>query len=78
VSKELIQQASDEVQKIRSVMRFILGNMNEISESQLESITADQLNLTDQYILHLLTDCFEKVNSIFHDFKSETRYANYT
>ena len=56
VSEALIQQAADEVQKLRSIFRFLLGNLQGISSRGLDRISVDQLVPTDRYVLHLLAE----------------------
>ncbi|KAK4037770.1 hypothetical protein OUZ56_029799 [Daphnia magna] len=59
VSNQLIQQASDDVQKIRSVIRFILGNLHGVTDFQLQQTDLKNLGFVDLYMLHLLTDFVE-------------------
>lgn len=65
VSNQLIQQASDDVQKIRSVIRFILGNLHGVTDFQLQQTDLKNLGFVDLYMLHLLTDFVETVMPIF-------------
>ncbi|XP_044766597.1 isoleucine--tRNA ligase, mitochondrial isoform X2 [Coccinella septempunctata] len=60
VSDNVLQVCSKEVQKIRSVLRFILGALNEYEEADQEY---SDLLFLDKYILHLLHD-------FYHEFKS--------
>lgn len=59
----MIRQASEDVQKIRAVMRFLLGNLNNVSEEKLDMVKLENLSLVDQYILHLLTEFVEMVSN---------------
>ena len=61
ISSTLIQQAAEDVQKMRAIFRFILGNLQEISQVDL-----DQVNITDRYMLHLLSEFVSNV--CFHVF----------
>lgn len=56
VSTQSIQQSSEDVQKIRSVLRFLLGNLNDVKIEQLQSACVHEFSLTDNYMLHLLTE----------------------
>ena len=56
VSSQLIKQAAEDVHKLRSVLRFILGNLHGVSQTQLDGVQVGNLNLTDKYALHLLAD----------------------
>jgi len=56
ISSTLIQQAAEDVQKMRAIFRFILGNLQEISQVDL-----DQMNITDRYMLHLLSEFVSNV-----------------
>ena len=56
VSIQSLQQSADDVQKIRSILRFLLGNLNDLTCVQLANIKQSHLGLTDRFILHLLTE----------------------
>lgn len=67
VSQTILQTSFDEVQKIRTVLRFALGAINNY---QFREISYENLTLLDRCLLHLLSD-FQlqvkvslKVNSI--------------
>ena len=61
VSNQLIELAAEDVQKIRSILRFLLGNLNEITLPQIDLVKLDNLSLIDRYTLHLLTGFVKKV-----------------
>lgn len=61
VSIHSIQQASEDIQKMRSVLRFLLGNLNAVTCSQFKQTNPTTLGLTDQYMLHLLSEFAENV-----------------
>ena len=56
VSSAIIKQAAEDVQKFRSVLRFLLGNLNGTTQSQLDKVVVDRLNPIDRYVLHLLAE----------------------
>ena len=56
-----MKQAAEDVQKFRSVLRFLVGNLNATTPSQLEKVRVDRLNPTDRYVLHLLADFVSNV-----------------
>ncbi len=64
VGIQSLQQASEDVQKIRSILRFLLGNLNDLTYAQLENIEINHLCLTDRYILHLLTEFISTVTCL--------------
>lgn len=51
VSQTALQASADEVQKIRSVLRFALGALHDYSERHIDY---KALMPIDQYLLHLL------------------------
>lgn len=51
VSERLLQTSADEVQKIRGILRFVLGALSDYTFSD---IPYNSLTLIDKYILHLL------------------------
>merc|ERR1740128_398042 len=63
VSGTIIKQAAEDVQKFRSVLRFLLGNLSGTTQSHLDKVAVDRLNPTDRYVLHLLA---EFVENVFH------------
>lgn len=56
VSPQSIQQASEDVQKLRSVLRFLLGNIDGVTYDRLEKLNISSFRLTDRYMLHLLSE----------------------
>ncbi|XP_076272179.1 isoleucyl-tRNA synthetase, mitochondrial [Rhynchophorus ferrugineus] len=57
VSSNMLNQAKDEVQKIRSSMRFCLGALNNYEYNENDS---ENLLLIDKYMLHCIWDYFNK------------------
>lgn len=51
VSQNVLQASADEVQKIRSVLRFALGALHDYKD---EFIDYKSLTLIDKYMLHTL------------------------
>lgn len=51
VSSNILQSSADEVQKVRNVMRFALGALNDFKNSVANY---NSLHLIDKYLLHLL------------------------
>lgn len=56
VSPQSIQQASEDVQKLRSVLRFLLGNIDGVTWDQLKKQDISSFRVTDRYMLNLLTE----------------------
>ncbi|XP_046658057.1 isoleucine--tRNA ligase, mitochondrial-like isoform X2 [Daphnia pulicaria] len=67
VSIHSIQQASEDIQKMRSVLRFLLGNLNAVTCSQFKQTNPTTLGLTDQYMLHLLSEFAENALSAYQE-----------
>lgn len=53
VSQTILQASFDEVQKIRNVLRFALGAINDY---QFKEVSYENLTLLDRCLLHLLYD----------------------
>ncbi|KAF2884619.1 hypothetical protein ILUMI_21555 [Ignelater luminosus] len=64
VSTNVLQASADEVQKIRSVLRFAVGALFDYKEKSMEY---SSLLMIDKYLLHLLrnfhTQMFESINN---------------
>lgn len=58
VSSNVLEASSDEVQKIRSVLRFSLGSLSDYTEKPDD---CNNLLLIDKYMLHLLALFSEQV-----------------
>lgn len=58
------------MQKIRAVLRFLLGNLHDADEKTLNTHRIDDLCVTDAYMLHLLSEFSIKVKThlilVFH------------
>lgn len=65
VSKNVLQSCQEDVQKIRSVLRFILGSLGDFKSNE---INYEDLFLTDKYILHLLSKSKEKINQNYEKY----------
>lgn len=59
VSQTILQASFDEVQKIRNVLRFALGAINDF---QFNEVSYENLTLLDRCILHLLSDFHVQVS----------------
>lgn len=51
ISTNILQSSTDEVQKVRNVMKFALGALNDFKNSHHDY---KSLHLIDKYLLHLL------------------------
>lgn len=61
MSEQLIHQASQDVQKLRSVMRFLLGNLDGVSATHLEKLDWTKFGLVDRYVLNGLSEFVKMV-----------------
>lgn len=59
VSTNILNQSKDEVQKIRSILRFTIGAL---SDYQYDEEDCQHTRLVDRYILHLLLQFHGKVS----------------
>lgn len=63
VSQNVLQASADEVQKIRSVLRFALGALHDYKH---ELVDYKSLTLIDKYMLHELWKFHHQVNFFFN------------
>ncbi|KAK4876897.1 hypothetical protein RN001_009403 [Aquatica leii] len=68
VTTNVLQSSSEEVQKIRSVLRFALGALCDYSD---HPTIYSSLNLIDKYLLHLLLKFYLQVSDIYNSYKYE-------
>ncbi|XP_031347097.1 isoleucine--tRNA ligase, mitochondrial isoform X2 [Photinus pyralis] len=65
VSDNILQTSADEVQKIRSVLRFALGSLFDYEENVMH---ASHLLVIDKYMLHLLHNLHNKVFQAYNSY----------
>lgn len=63
VSENVLKGSADEVQKLRSTLRFALGSLFDYKDVEF---TYDDILLIDKYLLHLLYEYKSQVSFIYH------------
>ncbi|KAJ8969178.1 hypothetical protein NQ314_001881 [Rhamnusium bicolor] len=66
VSTNVLQCSADEVQKIRSVLRFALGSLSDYEKSDEDQ---ENLLLIDRYMLHLLYQFHKQVGEFIKEYQ---------
>ncbi|KAJ3663117.1 hypothetical protein Zmor_007426 [Zophobas morio] len=66
ISKNVLQASADELHKIRSVIRFALGCLNDY---QQPAVDYNSLSLLDKYMLHLLYLFHEQTQDAINDYQ---------
>ncbi|KAI7851172.1 tRNA synthetases class I-domain-containing protein [Circinella umbellata] len=66
VGPSIIAQVSDNIRKIRTTARFLLGNLHDFTYK--DCVPYDQLNETDRYMLHELFEFGERVTQAYDNF----------
>jgi isoleucyl-tRNA synthetase len=74
ISKNVLQASADELQKIRSVLRFALGALHDY---QLREMEYKNLTLLDKYILYLLYAFHQQVISVWYYFFDENTWFEF-
>ena len=66
ISNTFLRSAEENVQKLRQILRFLVGFVNEptIDELEIEDVIYDELEYMDQYMLTLVMD-FQKQVTIY-------------
>lgn len=66
ISLNVLQASADEVQKIRSVLRFAVGALFDYKEKPIQY---SSLLIIDKYLLHLLANFHKQVRCILYVYK---------
>jgi isoleucyl-tRNA synthetase len=73
ISKNVLQASADELQKIRSVLRFALGALHDY---QLREMEYKNLTLLDKYILYLLYAFHQQTQEAIDDYQFQVISKN--
>uniref|UniRef100_A0A8C5PUW9 isoleucine--tRNA ligase n=1 Tax=Leptobrachium leishanense TaxID=445787 RepID=A0A8C5PUW9_9ANUR len=60
----VLNSAQDDINKLRNVLRFMLGNLNGFVPER-DAVTSSEMFVIDQYMLHLLQDYASKVSDAY-------------
>ncbi|CAH2254123.1 isoleucine--tRNA ligase, mitochondrial [Pelobates cultripes] len=60
----VLNSAQDDINKLRNVLRFMLGNLNGFTP-ETDSVPSTKMYVIDQYMLHLLQDYSSKVSEAY-------------
>ncbi|KAF5277479.1 hypothetical protein FQR65_LT03816 [Abscondita terminalis] len=66
VRKNVLESSAEEVQKIRSVMRFALGGLYDYND---DSMNYKSLYVVDKYLLHLLRQFYLQVRFLYENYE---------
>ena len=61
VSDRILASSKQETDRIRSILRFVISNLNEFDEP----IHFKEMKLVDQYLLHCLAKYFQKISRFY-------------
>ncbi|XP_076060006.1 isoleucyl-tRNA synthetase, mitochondrial isoform X2 [Oratosquilla oratoria] len=68
VGPKILQQSNDQVQKVRSVIWFLLSMLHGYKPDE-HSLPVSDLRLVDQYMLHILYEHILQIQSHYEDFR---------
>ncbi|KAM6467595.1 isoleucine--tRNA ligase, mitochondrial isoform 1-T1 [Liasis olivaceus] len=67
IGPDVLSSARDDINKLRNILRFLLGNLAGFSP-ETDSIPTSEMYVIDQYILHLLHDFSNKVTQAYKEY----------